>query len=73
MGASPFGAPGTVALNSFYGGTSGRTKAELESRGPVRSGAAVPLPSGNNAGNLLTLPVILALGVLVWYAVKTYE
>lgn len=71
---SPFGNPGTVNFGAFYGGTSGKTKAEISAIGPVSSRvASVPPTMPGSLGNMLTIPVALALGVLVWYAIKTYE
>lgn len=59
---------GTVSFGSIVGPAAGHAVAERAS--------VMPRRAMNNAammdGTILTVPVILALGVLVWYALKNY-
>jgi len=61
----PWSTPGTVSLGNIYGPSAGASNAERTSVAVAKSSGRVP--------SVLTLPVVIALGVLVWYAVREYN
>ncbi len=70
--ASPFTQPGSVAISDIYGPVT-QTRAEQGTivQMPNMRKLTPPTMQGS-AGNILTIPVILAMGALVWYAIHTY-
>lgn len=69
---SPFGNPGTVSISNMYGPVT-TTNAEQGSIGtPKRVTNITPMSGASSAGSLLTIPVMLAIGIIAWYAIKTY-
>lgn len=69
MDSMPWHQTGTVSFASIMGPVGGQAVAERASVYPIRR-----MTNGAGIGSgILTLPVIIAMGVLVWYAVRSYE
>lgn len=64
----PWQQAGTVSYGSVMGPMAGQAVAERASAYPMRKMRG----NGQAFEGMMTLPVIIAMGVLVWYAVKSY-
>jgi hypothetical protein len=64
-----FGGHSTVALGNLVGPSGGIATAERASVNGIARGPS----NGNDLSSMLTIPIALALGVLLWYALKTYD
>lgn len=57
----------TVSFGSLYGPAAGEAVSARASVAPSGMHASIP------GAGMLSLPLVLAMGFLVWYALKTYD